>query len=179
MSWVVLLLVWAPGYFTSKRTARVPNLALQIPTSALLVVCFVLLFNPRLWGLGRSVTPHTAAFGLTGLALDLAGVAFAICARVMLGRNWSGMVMTVKEDHQLVQSGPYAIVRHPIYTGLASAILGTALTVGTLASYIGVAAGLTALLVRIHVEEKLMADQFGEAHAAYRRRTKKLIPFIW
>jgi protein-S-isoprenylcysteine O-methyltransferase Ste14 len=87
--------------------------------------------------------------------------------------------MMVRDGHQLVQDGPYAIVRHPIYTGLFAAILGTALTLGTLASWIAVASGLAGILLRVDIEERLMASEFGAAHAAYRARTRKLIPFVW
>ena len=178
-SWLALVLVWLPGYFASKRNASMRSPALQLQATALLVICFLLLFNPHLSGLDRQVTPRSGMLGMAGLVLDLAGVGFAIWARLVLGRNWSGMVMTVKEGHELVQSGPYALLRHPIYTGLISAVLGTALTLGTLASYLGVAAGLAALLIRVGVEERLMSEQFGANHAAYRQRTKKLIPFLW
>ena len=109
----------------------------------------------------------------------VAGVGFAIWARLALGRNWSGLVMTVREGPQLVQSGPYALVRHPIYSGMFAAILGTALTIGTLASWLAVAAGLAGILIRVEVEERLMATEFGAAHAVYRARTKKLVPFVW
>jgi protein-S-isoprenylcysteine O-methyltransferase Ste14 len=178
-SWAALILVWLPGYFTRRPTSEVPSLALQVPTSALLVVCFVLLFNPRVLGLGVPITPQTPRLGLIGVALDLAGVAFAIWARLTLGRNWSGLVVTAQEGHELVQTGPYALVRHPIYTGLLLAIVGTALTLGALASYLGVAAGVAGLLIRVHLEEKLMRERFGETHTAYRRRTWKLIPYLW
>jgi protein-S-isoprenylcysteine O-methyltransferase Ste14 len=178
-SWLAVLLVWLPGQFVSKRDVRVPNLALQIPTSMFIVVCFVILFSARLAGSGPQITPRNTVFGLTGLVLDLAGVAFAIWARLMLGRNWSGFLMTVKENHQLVQRGPYAFVRHPIYAGLALAAFGLALTIGTLVAYAAVVAGLIAFVIRTNVEDKLMSQQFGEAHAAYRGRTKRLVPFVW
>jgi protein-S-isoprenylcysteine O-methyltransferase Ste14 len=87
--------------------------------------------------------------------------------------------MGVKEGHELVQKGPYAIVRHPIYTGFLLAIFGTTLTLGTFASYVGFVAGAIALVTRIGLEERLMREQFGDSHDAYRRRTKKLIPFVW
>jgi protein-S-isoprenylcysteine O-methyltransferase Ste14 len=178
-SWLVLLLVWLPGYFTSKRASNAPNLPLQIPTSALLIVGFAFLLKPDMPGLNIPLTPQTPLLGAIGVALDLVGVAFAIWARLVLGRNWSGLVMRVKEGHELVQSGPYAIVRHPIYAGLLLAIVGTALTLGTLASYIGLAAGAVALIIRVHLEEKLMNQEFRKTHEAYRRRTKKLVPFVW
>src|SRR5262249_55482968 len=92
------------------------------------------------------------------------------------GHNWSGLVMMVRDGHQLVQRGPYAIVRHPIYTGLFAAILGTALTLGTLASWMAVVSGLAGILLRVDVEERLMASEFGDAHAAYRAPTPTLSP---
>jgi protein-S-isoprenylcysteine O-methyltransferase Ste14 len=179
LSWLVLGLVWLPGYFARRRGVRIANPALQLPANILLLLAFALLFARGVFGADIQVTPRTAGFEAVGLALDLAGVAFAIWARLLLGRNWSGMVLQVKAGHQLVQTGPYAIVRHPIYTGLLAAILGTALTRGTLAAYLAFAAGVAALLIRVFVEEGLMRGEFGAVHEAWRRRTKKLIPFIW
>jgi protein-S-isoprenylcysteine O-methyltransferase Ste14 len=183
-SWIAIPLVWVPGYFTRKRTASTPHLALQVPASALIVICFLLLFRPVLFrpgalGLEVAITPQTPLLGAIGLALDLVGIALAIWARLALGSNWSGIVVGTQEEHELVQTGPYALVRHPIYSGLLLAIVGTALTLGRLGSYVAVVTGLVALLIRIEVEERLMQQQFGEAHRAYRQRTWKLIPFVW
>jgi protein-S-isoprenylcysteine O-methyltransferase Ste14 len=179
LSWVVLGLVWLPGYFTSKSTANVPSLAMQIPATALLAIGFVFLLNPQTRFLNAPVMPHDTLIGIIGVALALAGVGFAIWARLALGANWSGLVVTSKEGHELVQSGPYAIVRHPIYTGILLAMIGTALTRGILAGYIGVAAGLVAIMIRINIEEQLMSERFGDAYQAYRRRARKLVPFLW
>jgi protein-S-isoprenylcysteine O-methyltransferase Ste14 len=178
-SWIAIGLVWLPGYFNSKTPSGAPNLALQIPASALLIIGFVLLFNPGTHTLDLQVTPHIASLGIIGLALDLIGVGFAIWARLALGTNWAGMIMTVKQGHELVQTGPYAIVRHPIYAGLLLGMAGTALTMGTLSCYLGLLAGLVALMIRVGIEEKLMHARFDATHDAYRGRTKKLIPFVW
>lgn len=110
--------------------------------------------------------------------MDLAGILFAIWARFYLGRNWSGTI-TVKENHQLIQNGPYALVRHPIYTGFVFAIFGTAITIGLALSYFAAILGLIAFLARVKEEDALMAEQFRSAHTEYRNKTKKLIPFIW
>lgn len=181
-TWCVLLLVWLPGY-VMRKYRRAPGgpayPALQITATALLLACFALTFSRAPPGLRLVVTPQTTVLGIIGLALDIVGIGFAIWARLTLGRNWSGVVMTVRDGQELVQTGPYAIVRHPIYTGLLVALLGTALTRGTLASYIGVAAGLVAVLIRVEIEERLMAAEFGTTHAAFRQRTRKLIPFVW
>ena len=178
-SWLVIGLVWLRGYFTSKKASGLPNLALQIPASVLLVMGFTLLFNPGSHILSQQITPHMTFLGIIGLVLDLIGVGLAIWARLALGTNWSGMVMTIKQNHELVQTGPYAIVRHPIYAGFLLAMAGTALTIGTLSSYLGLAAGLAAMMLRVNIEEKLMSEQFCEVHEAYRQHTSKLIPFVW
>lgn len=178
-SWIVLFLVWVAGYATSKRSSDVPSPGRQVAATVLLIVCFVLLFTPHLPGLGGPVTPPAPGFGWTGAVLTLAGIAVAIWARLTLGPDWSGLVMSVKERHRLVQNGPYAIVRHPIYTGLLLAIIGTALTFGTLASYLAIVAGFAGFIIRIDIEETLMRELFGDAHEAYRQRTKTLIPFVW
>ena len=182
-AWGVLVVVWLFGYAARARRGRTPrarsHLTLQIPAACLLLVCFALLLNAHAYSLRMQMTPENDLFGMIGDVLVLAGAGFAIWARVVLGQNWSGLVMMVRDGHQLVQNGPYAIVRHPIYTGMFFAILGTALTLGTLASWIAVAAGLAGILIRVDVEERLMATEFGDAHAAYRARTSKLIPFVW
>lgn len=178
-SWLLLALVWLPGYFMSKSTSDVPKLALQVPATLLFAIGFALLLNPGIGFLNFPITPHDALFGIVGLALDLCGIGFAIWARVTLGNNWSGLVVTAKEGHELVQSGPYAIVRHPIYAGILLATIGTALTQGRLASYIGLVAGFVAVMIRVGIEEQLMSRQFPSAYEAYRQRTRKLIPLVW
>ncbi len=178
-SWAVLGLVWLAGRFTRKKTASVSHPALQIANSALLVIGFIFALSSRLAGLSMPAVPQTPLPGWLGLALDLAGDAFAVWARLELGRNWSGMAATVQEGHELVQTGPYALVRHPIYTGILLALLGTVLTDATVAGLAGLAAVTAAIAVRIHIEEGLMSQKFGAAHEAYRQRTKKLIPFVW
>lgn len=111
-----------------------------------------------------------------GLALFIAGLAFAIWARVYLGRNW-GRPMTRREDPELVTTGPYRWVRHPIYTGLIAAMLGSALATN-LWGLIAVAA-LTAYFVFSSVrEESFLADEFPDTYPAYKKSTKMLVPFI-
>jgi len=182
-AWCVLIVVWLIGYVARARGPQMrrarSHLTLQIPAACLLIVSFAMLLNAHSYNLRMQVTSPDAPLGAIGAALVLAGLGFAIWARVVLGHNWSGLVMMVRDGHQLVQRGPYAIVRHPIYTGLFAAILGTALTLGTLASWMAVVSGLAGILLRVDVEERLMASEFGDAHAAYRARTPKLIPFVW
>jgi protein-S-isoprenylcysteine O-methyltransferase Ste14 len=182
--WCVLLLVWLPGHFMQlrARSAPTPYPGRQMIATALLVLCVLLMFWARRLGFRLALTQLTPVLGVLGMlgdALAAAGVAFAIWARIALGRNWSGAIVSVREGQGLVQRGPYAIVRHPIYTGFLVALMGTALTLGTLAAWLGVAAALIGLLIRVDIEDRMMAAEFGDAHAAYRAHTKKLIPLVW
>jgi protein-S-isoprenylcysteine O-methyltransferase Ste14 len=119
---------------------------------------------------------HSVALQVVGLILLLAGVGLAVWARVYLGRNW-GMPMTEKEEPELVTSGPYRFVRHPIYSGLLLAVLGTAVATNLLGLLAVVVLG-TYFAYSARVEERLLSASFPAAYAAYRARTKILIPFV-
>jgi protein-S-isoprenylcysteine O-methyltransferase Ste14 len=112
-----------------------------------------------------------------GVILCGAGVAFAIVARRHLGRNWSG-TPSMKEGHELITSGPYRFVRHPIYTGMLFAIFGSALAGGIvwLAVFIIFSANF---LYRIPIEERYMVQLFPDEYPEYKKTTKVLVPFIW
>ena len=94
------------------------------------------------------------------------------------GGNWSSSV-TLKQDHTLVRSGPYGIVRHPIYTGLLVALLGTAIALGELRCFLGVILAAIAWKIKSVTEEALMVEQFGEQYARYRQQVKGLVPYLW
>ncbi len=112
-----------------------------------------------------------------GAALTFAGLAFAVWARVWLAGNWSGSV-TLKHDHELVVSGPYQWVRHPIYTGLLVALVGTALAVGEWRGVLAVAIAAAGFRRKLKLEEAVMRRQFGEAYERYAERTWALIPLV-
>jgi len=147
---------------------------------AVLVVAFALLFTawPRLGPLGRRFVPDSTGMGYLGLLLTLVGAAFALWARVSLGRDWSSAI-EIKQDHVLAQRGPYAVVRHPIYTGLLLAMAGTAIAIGTLRGLAAVGLALIAFLRRAQVEETFLMQQFGARYAEYKREVKKIIPLVW
>lgn len=112
-----------------------------------------------------------------GVGLCLAGFGFAVWARVHIGRNW-GMPMSLREGHELVTSGPYAYVRHPIYSGLMLAMIGSAFT-ASLLWLLGLPLYFAYFLFSARSEEKTMLAQFPDAYPAYRWRTKMLIPFVF
>jgi protein-S-isoprenylcysteine O-methyltransferase Ste14 len=180
-SWFVLFIVWFIGYFGTKRTLQIPQWGEQVFVLVLLIVAFSLLFNanalPGVFG-AQLYTLNTAV-GMLGVFVAWVGVVFAIWARVTLGSNWSGAVVTIKKDHALVQHGPYAFVRHPIYSGFLAAALGTAMTLGTFGEFLAVLIILVAFLIRVHREEFMMTTQFPNEYRGYMTRTKALIPFIW
>ncbi len=127
--------------------------------------------------IGRSLPAHPGVAGQwLGVGLCLAGFGFAFWARAYLGRNW-GMPMSLRQGHELVTSGPYAYVRHPIYTGIMLAMIGSALAVGLLWLLLFVLY-FVYFIVSARTEEKMMLAQFPDAYPAYRRRTKMLIPFV-
>jgi len=179
-AWMVLCLVWFVSAFTNKRTARTPPIGSPILHACMLVLAFGLLFSDlfRRGFLRWHFVPDTGAAGWIGAALTVAGIAFAIWARFHIGRNWSGFV-TLKEGHALVRNGPYAIVRHPIYTGLLLAMLGTAIVHREIRGLIGFALLLLEWKRKSLLEERLMIEQFGAEYFEYRRKVKGLVPYVW
>ena len=107
----------------------------------------------------------------------LIGCCFAVWARVVLGRNWSGSV-TVKENHVLVTRGPYRWVRHPIYSGVLLLLLGTVIVAGTVVTGMYVVVVALALWLKMRTEESFMQETFGERYRDYRQHVKALIPYV-
>ena len=123
---------------------------LQGVATTLIALAFFLLFQRRTSGLlGLRLTEVPAPIALIADLVCFGAAGFAIWARLTLGRNWSGALASVGENHELIVRGPYRYVRHPIYAGFLIAMLATALTIGTLASYLAVVVGLLAFLLRI------------------------------
>lgn len=113
-----------------------------------------------------------------GMALLAFGVYWAFWARHTLGSNWSGRV-TIKEDHELVTRGPYRYVRHPIYTGVLFAFLGSAIALGHMGGLFALAIMLSIFAYKMGLEEKVLDEHFGDKYADYRKTTRKLIPLVW
>lgn len=125
---------------------------------------------------GGSLAVHSLILAVIGALLFAGGIALAVWARLHLGRNW-GMPMTQRADPELVTSGPYRLIRHPIYTGLLTAMLGTAL-VNNLFGLIVVAVLIAYFYYSTIIEDRNLAAAFPEAYPEYRSRTKRLIPFL-
>lgn len=112
-----------------------------------------------------------------GVAMTAAGLLFTVWARVYLGRNWSGLV-TLKQDHELIIAGPYRLVRHPVYTGLLFAFLGSGLARDDWRAVFAIALAVAALWRKLRLEESWLMEQFGDRYVEYRQRVAALIPGI-
>ncbi|HLW77617.1 MAG TPA: isoprenylcysteine carboxylmethyltransferase family protein, partial [Bryobacteraceae bacterium] len=129
-------------------------------------------------GLRARFVPATAAAAIAGLAIQAAAIAFAIWARRHLGKHWSGEI-TIKVDHQLIRSGPYRLLRHPIYTGWLGSFVGSAIASGEIHALLGLGLVMFAYWRKIRLEETNLDEAFGAEYSAYKRQTWALVPLLF
>src|SRR5262249_43321668 len=178
--WTLLWVLWLVAALTTKPTvqtqSRDSRLVQQIPV----ILAFFLLFGRHIWPdwLHQRIFPASdMALQWLGLALTVTGIAFAIWARLWIGKNWSSNV-TIKEQHELIQTGPYRLVRHPIYSGLLLAFLGTAIVHGQVGGFVGFPLAVLGWGFKLRMEESFMVQQFGSVYLDYKQRVKALVPFV-
>ena len=178
--WIALAVVWVVTGVLAKPAVRRQSPGSRLAHLGATLVGFVLIFNSslHLGPLDGRLYDPRLDIAYLGAALTVVGVAFAIWARFYLGSNWSGSV-TVKEDHTLIRGGPYAVVRHPIYTGILFAALGSAIAYGRIRGFLGVLILVITLRVKSRLEERFMQQRFGPQYATYKHDVKALVPFIW
>jgi protein-S-isoprenylcysteine O-methyltransferase Ste14 len=172
--WIAFGIVWLLSAGFSKKTARSQSAISRFLQGGLAASGFILLF---VWQAPLRFLPDSALFEWAGFATVLAGMGIAIWARFILGRNWSATI-TIKQDHEIVRRGPYAAVRHPIYSGIMLAMLGTAIYFGTLRGLLAVALTFSGWWLKSRMEEAFLIEQFGAQYREYQRHVKALIPFI-
>ena len=148
--------------------------------TSFLVLAFFLMFGKlsHVPILGARLFPVSSEVQHLGIAVTCAGIAITMWSRLILGTNWSARV-TLKEDHALIRSGPYAYVRHPLYTGLLVALAGTSLLVGewrAIPAFLIAAIGFS---IKARHEEALLRSEFKDSYAAYAQETGFLIPRLW
>jgi protein-S-isoprenylcysteine O-methyltransferase Ste14 len=178
--WLGWVAYWLIAAWDLKPVRRKESWATRLLTMVLTLPVVVLFAAPGSWlpWLSAHFLPDTMPVYALGLLIVIAGLAFAVWARLYLGRNWSGTV-TVKDDHTLICSGPYAIVRHPIYTGLLVAILGTAIVFGEWRGLVAFCFLAAAYLLKLRREERFMAESFPDAYRRYRAQVPALVPFLY
>lgn len=177
--WIAFLLYWQIKAGNTKTTTRLEPLSSRIVRSITFLVAIALMSFPNLPGafLYRAILPQGLPSFFTGVVIAVSGLFFAIWARELLGRNWSRSV-TLKQDHELITSGPYALVRHPIYTGILTGFLGSAIAEGQVRSLIAFLLVSLVLWGKLRLEEQWMRSHFGETYGTYAHRVAALVPFI-
>jgi protein-S-isoprenylcysteine O-methyltransferase Ste14 len=177
--WLAWMGLWTVAAFYTKPTRWQESAISRARHIIPLLVCAALLAAPRVLPavLTARFMPPGRLLPSLGALVVAAGLGLAVWARVHLGRNWSGIV-TLKDDHTLIRTGPYRFVRHPIYTGLLLAFVGTAAAINEWRGVLAVACALVGFLSKIRVEEQRMRQTFPE-YEQYRKRTAALIPLLY
>jgi protein-S-isoprenylcysteine O-methyltransferase Ste14 len=179
ISWIVWLISWFAAAAWSERTVRRPAVRREVLYRVLTLAgaMFMFGFNPDGERADTPLWPVASIIGWLLACLVICGFLFTWWARIHLGQLWSSSV-TRKEHHHVVDSGPYAIVRHPIYTGLLLAIIATVLLRVTIITLTGSALIAAGIYVKARVEEEFLRQQLGESYDAYARRVPMLLPFL-
>jgi len=177
--WLSFIAYWWAISTNVKETERQESLPSRLRRLVLLVCAVALLWLPSvpLPLLEKRFLPPGVWCFWSGAAITAGGLLFAVWARRHLGKNWSQAV-TLKEDHELTTSGPYALVRHPIYTGFLLAFVGCAVARGEWRGLLAVALVFGGLWPKLRLEEKWMRAHFGESYEAYSRRVSALVPYV-
>jgi protein-S-isoprenylcysteine O-methyltransferase Ste14 len=177
--WAIWVAYWIGASSGTKRTVRRENRWSRALQAIPMMVGSALVLIPD------TVVPMPAAgharfdIGqLAGILLIVAGLAFSAWARVHLGANWSATA-TLKAGHELIRTGPYALVRHPIYSGCLLAVAGSAIVNGDWRGVLGFVLIFASLAYKLCVEERWLSDYFGEPYRAYRREVHALVPRIY
>jgi protein-S-isoprenylcysteine O-methyltransferase Ste14 len=175
--WLLFAVYWAIAALNSKMAKRRETWPQRLAYVAPLVAACALLSRAEASRslLGARVFPLTPAIEWTGVVLVAAGIAFCFWARWHLGANWSGAV-TLKEGHELIRSGPYRAIRHPIYTGILLAFLGTAVQIGQVRGFLALVIAWLCFYVKARREESFLAAEFGEGFAAHAQHTGMFLP---
>ena len=176
--WLSWTLYWWVASRGAKTTERQEPLGSRLLHVLPLLFAVVLLWVERVPGhfLNEKVFGWAAWEFWVAALVTAAGLGFTGWARVHLGRNWSGTV-TIKQDHELIDSGPFALVRHPIYSGLLLAFIGSAIARSEWRGVLAVFIAWAALWRKLRIEERWMVERFGKQYLAYQQRVPALVPF--
>ena len=177
--WLAYIGYWWGIAAKAKSTVRRESTSSRLARFASFACAVALLGLPSipLPFVDRRILPQVALCFWFGFGVTAVGMLFSIWARRHLGSNWSQAV-TIREGHELITSGPYAMVRHPIYTGLLAALLGCAIARDEWRGLLAMALVLATLWHKLRLEEQWMRERFGESYEAYRRRVAALLPYV-
>jgi protein-S-isoprenylcysteine O-methyltransferase Ste14 len=176
--WTLFCAYWLISAFKRKKTKHRETWLQRFGYILLPAAAFYFLLQPRArfgW-LRERFVPAGPAGEWIGVFLAAAGMGIAVWARWHLGANWSGAV-TLKEGHELIRTGPYRVIRHPIYTGILLALLGTmAVVVGEMRGLFAVGIAWLSFYIKARREESFLSQEFGSSFADYKQRTGMFLP---
>lgn len=179
LAWFLFFASWVGAAFWADAATARPGFLRELPYRLISLFGFVLLFDiydPPFFPV-RPLYRMDRPWQWVVLLLAIAGFGFCWWARVHLGPLWSGWI-TKKEEHRVIDTGPYAVVRHPIYTGFIAAAAATAIATGTLTALTGAVIIAIGYWLKARLEEEFLAQQLGEAaYDTYRRKVPMLVPF--
>jgi protein-S-isoprenylcysteine O-methyltransferase Ste14 len=175
--WYAMLLYWGINFRTVKKTKIPEDAAARSQHVLFMIAAVALMFTDylRIGPLAHRFVLQKVWIHYVAILLTCCGVAVAIVARYILGQYWSARI-EVKLDHRLIHSGPYSLVRHPIYTGIILAGAGTALFIGEWRAVLAVGLATLGFAIKAQKEESLMTSEFGDLYRDYARRTGFLLP---
>jgi protein-S-isoprenylcysteine O-methyltransferase Ste14 len=179
--WIIFMVfLYLPALFFSapveRRSFRYVKRSVII--AIIVIILIIILTRYESDTLILRIIPDSPLAGMTGIVLTVAGLGFSAWARLHLGKYWSGMVM-VKVGHRIIKTGPYRIVRNPMYTGLLIAYGGAAIAIGELLAFVALGIGIAAVWVKIKAEEEILLEKFGEEYLQYKREVRAaIIPWI-
>lgn len=178
--WAAFLIYWLVKSVGIKSTLRLESVLSRILRALTMLAAIVLLSTdsiPLAW-LNRPVWQQGFWPFWLGAAITVGGLLFSVWAREHLAGNWSHSV-TIKQDHELITSGPYAVVRHPIYTGILTGFLGLAIAISQVRGFVALVVIFLGFWSKLSIEEQWMRSQFGETYSEYVRRTAALVPYLF
>ena len=176
-AWLVFLAYWSVSALKLKSIKRREPRGERLIQLVFMVAAYFLMFNDQFsrgW-LTTRFLPASPSIGKFAVTVTVVGIALAIWARWHLGENWSATV-TLKEGHELISSGPYRYMRHPIYSGMLLAFVGTALALGEYRALISVGIVVVAFYTKAKKEELFLTQEFGEKFREHSRRTGMFLP---
>ena len=181
ITWAAVMGYWLWAARSAKSPLRRESPRKRLVAYWLPLFIAILLLGPGRW-FGHSLlreqfVPHTTLVYSTGLGLAVVGATLAIYSRALLGRNWSATV-ELKQAHELVTTGPYQFVRHPIYSGLLLLFLGNAIMVGDWRGLLAVAIVFASFWRKLKQEEVWLEEHFGDSYRVYHNRTKAIVPSV-
>jgi protein-S-isoprenylcysteine O-methyltransferase Ste14 len=174
--WIVMIVYWNISARNIRPVAKAEDEKSTARRQLLLNLAILMLFVP-VPGLTRQFLAPTRAAVAAGFTVQAGSALFYFWTKRYLGRFWSSAIAIMK-DHQLVRSGPYRLIRHPLYTGMVGMFVGTAIVSGQYHALIGAALGVFAYWGKIRIEERALSEAFGAEYDEYKRHSSALIPWL-